>query len=299
MKLTRKSRASVSTALFLLPALLIYSIFRLFPAVSSLLYGFTDWNGLSKTFNFVGFKNYIDMFKDNFILLSIKNTIVYCIIVTFFQNLLGLFFAIMVDNKAIKGNNFFRTVLFLPSVLNTSAICFVWAIILSPVIGIWKPMVEALGIGGLLGADPLGSGRTALYYVAAVNIWQFMGYSMIIYLAGLQSVPKELYEAAEVDGCGRFYKFKHVTLPLIAPSITINVILTTVGTLKQFEHVFVLTNGGPGNASQVIGTAIYKVAFNDTQQFGYGIAVSTVLLIAISVISAIQLKVLKGRETAF
>lgn len=299
MKLNRKSRAFLNTLIFLLPALVIYTVFRIFPAFASFFYGFTDWNGMSKSFNFVGLQNFAEMFRDDLILASIKNTIVYSLVVTVLQNVLGVLLAVLVDNQRIRGSKFFRTVFFLPSVLNTSAICFIWAIILSPVIGVWNPILELLGLTGIFPADLLGTSSSALLSVAAVNIWQFMGYSMMIYLAGLQAVPQNLYEAAEIDGCSGVKKFFHVTLPMIAPSITINVILTTIGSLKQFEHIYVLTNGGPGNASQVIGTAIYKVAFNDTQRYGYGIAISTILMLAIVVVSMVQMFVLRKGEKAY
>jgi raffinose/stachyose/melibiose transport system permease protein len=299
MNFNRKQRSFISAVLFLSPALIIYSVFRLVPAIASLYYGFTDWNGLSNIFHFVGLKNYYDIFKDNFVLSSLKNTAIYAVIVTVLQNVLGLLFAIMLEDNKIKGFKFFRTVLFLPSIISTSAICFMWSIILNPVLGVSKNILDFLGLTRILGTDLLGQGSTALITVAAVNIWQFTGYSMLIYLAGLQSVPQELYEAADMDGCGRLNKLLHVTLPMIGPSITINVILTTIGSLKEFEHIFILTNGGPGNASQVVGTAIYKVAFGDTQQFGYGIAISTVLLVAIIIINAVQLYILQRREVTY
>lgn len=299
MKQKKKIRNLINALIFLLPALIIYTVFRMYPAVTSLYYGFTDWNGLNKDFNFVGFSNFLEIFKDDMIKQSIANTVIYSLVVTVLQNILGLIFAVLVDNKRMKGKNFFRTVLFLPSVLNTSAICFIWAIILSPVIGVWGTMITKLGLSTFIPIDLLGGSNTALLTIAFVNIWQFMGYSMVIYLAGLQTVPDDLYEAAEIDGCNRRQRFWNITMPMIAPSITINIILTTVGTLKEFEHVYVLTNGGPGNASQVIGTAIYKVAFGDTQRFGYGIAISTLLMLAICGITVVQQIILKKREVAF
>lgn len=298
-KTEKKIKAFSSGFLFLLPALLIYTLFRMGPALASLFYGFTDWNGLSKDFNMIGFSNYVEALKDPLVHTAVFNTVLYSVIVVILQNGLGLFFAVLLDKHWLRGKNFFRVTLFLPAVLNTAAICFIWCTILSPTIGIWKPVTEALGLSNLLPGDPLGSAGSALITVSLVNVWQYIGYSMVIYLAGLQSVSKDYYEAAAIDGCSEFMQFWKITLPLIAPSITINVILTTVGTLKEFEHVYTMTGGGPGNASHVMGTAIYQVAFGSTQRFGYGIAISTMLMLAICIITVFQRKIMSKAEGGY
>lgn len=298
-KSKKRWREFSSGALFLLPALVIYTLFRMGPALASLFYGFTDWNGLSKNFNMVGFANYLEAVKDPLVHTAVKNTVLYSVIVVILQNGLGLFFAVLLDKHWLKGKNFFRVSLFLPAVLNTAAICFIWCTILSPTIGVWKPITDALGLQAVLPTDPLGTTGSALITVALVNVWQYIGYSMVIYLAGLQSVSREYYEASAIDGCSEFKQFWKITLPLIAPSITINIILTTVGTLKEFEHVYTMTAGGPGNASHVMGTAIYQVAFGSTQRFGYGIAISTMLMLAICVITVIQRKVMSKAEGGY
>ena len=298
-KQKKKLRIMGSNLMFLLPALIVYTIFRMGPAVASLFYGFTDWNGLNKTFNIIGFDNYLEALSDPLVRTAVKNTVIYSVVVVALQNGMGLFFAVMLDKCWVRFKNFFRVVLFLPAVLNTAAICFIWCTILSPTIGVWKPVVEALGLASLLPQDPLGSMSGALIPVMLVNVWQFIGYSMVIYLAGLQSVPGDYYEAAAIDGCSGRKMFWKITLPLIAPSITINVILTTVGTLKEFEHVYTMTAGGPGNSSHVMGTAIYQIAFGSTQRFGYGIAISTMLMLAICIITVLQRKVMKKAEGAY
>ncbi|MCR5753695.1 MAG: sugar ABC transporter permease [Acetatifactor sp.] len=289
-------KTKTSFILFLGPALVIYTIFRMGPALASLAYSFTNWDGLSKTYEYVGLSNYIEAFRDELVLTSIKNTILYSVIVVLFQNGLGLFFAVLLDKQWIRGKNFFRVVLFLPAVLNTAAICFIWATILSPTIGVWGNVMTFFHLNSILPYDLLGSSDTALITVALVNIWQYIGYSMVIYLAGLQAVSKDYYEAASIDGCSQRKMFWKITLPLIAPSITINTILTTVGTLKEFEHVYSMTGGGPGNASHVMGTAIYQVAFGNTQRFGYGIAISTLLMLAVCIVTVLQRKIIGKAE---
>lgn len=298
-KRRKKWRAFGNAVLFLLPSLIVYTAFRMGPALASLVYGFTDWNGLSKTFNFIGFANYLEAFSDPLIHTAVRNTIIYSVVVVFLQNALGLFFAVLLDKSWVRFKNFFRVTLFLPAVLNVAAICFMWSTILSPTIGVWKPITVALGLTKLLPSDPLGSMSIALIPVMLVNVWQFIGYSMVIYLAGLQSVPKDYYEAAAIDGCSGRKMFWKITLPLIAPSITINVILTSVGTLKEFEHVYTMTAGGPGNSTHVMGTAIYQIAFGTTQRFGYGIAISTMLMLAICIVTILQRKLMSKAEGAY
>ncbi len=292
-----KKRRLINITIFLLPALAVYTVFRFYPIVSGFYYGLTDWNGFSPNKNFIGLKNFLEIGKDTLIFTAIKNTIIFTIFVGVLQNGLSLLLAIMLDQK-LKGIAFFRTVFFLPVLLSTAVVGFVWTAILNPVIGSWNVIFDFLGLHSLAKLDLLGNPKTALATIIFVVIWQYLGYSMVIYLSGLQNIPAELYEAVKIDGANGFQRFRHVTFPLLAPSLTINVILSTIGCFKQFDQVFVLTGGGPGDASQVIGTAIYKIAFSNNR-FGYGVALSMLLFIAIAIISIVQMWVLKRREVEY
>lgn len=286
-----------SIMIFLAPALVIYTLFQFYPIVSGMYYGLTDWDGFSSNMNFIGFENFTELSNDPLIYKSIVNTVKLTFFVVVIQNGLGLTLAILLDRK-LRGITVFRTVFFLPVLLSTAVVGFIWSTIFNPVIGSWQAFFQFIGLDSIAKLDMLGNSDTALYTVIFVVIWQYVGYSMIIYLAGLQTIPRDLYEAADIDGANRWKKFKHVTFALIAPALTINMILSTIGTLKMFDHVYVLTGGGPGDASQVIGTAIYTVAFNN-YRFGYGVALSMLLFVAIAIISLIQLKLLKSREVSY
>jgi raffinose/stachyose/melibiose transport system permease protein len=287
----------VSLFIFLFPAVIVYTLFQFYPMLSGLYYGFTDWNGFSQTKNFVGMANFTEIISDPLIIKAVKNTIIFTVLVVIFQNGLALFFSILLDQK-LGGISLFRAVFFLPVLLSTAVVGFIWSTIFNPIIGSWKPIFQGLGLDTIAGWDMLGNPAIALYSIIFVMIWQYMGYSMVIYLAGLQSIPKDMYEAANIDGANRWQQFKNVTFPLIAPALTINIILSSIGCLKVFDHVFVLTGGGPGDASQVVGTAIYTLAFSNNR-FGYGIALSLLLFVCIAIISLIQLKFLRRREVEY
>lgn len=292
------NRKKWSTLLFFLfPATVIYTMFQFYPMVSGLFYAFTDWDGFSPRKNWVGWGNFKEIAEDSLIITAVKNTVIFTFFVVLLQNGLALLLSVLLDQK-MKGIAIFRAVFFLPVLLSTAVVGFIWSTIFNPIIGSWGSIIQLIGMERWARADLLGNPDTALYTIIFVMVWQYLGYSMVIYLAGLQTIPKDLYEAADIDGAGRWEKFKQVTFPLIAPALTINIILATIGCLKAFDHIFVLTGGGPGDASQVIGTAIYTVAFNNNR-YGYGIALSLLLFIAIAIISLVQLKFLKRREDRF
>lgn len=289
-----KANRLLNQVAFILPALLVYTLFQFYPIISGFYYGMTDWNGLSPTFHFVGMENFRQIFADPLISKAAVNTLKFTVLVVLLQNGLALLLALLVDRK-LRGVAFFRAVYFIPVLISTAVVGFIWSSIFNPIDGAWKAIFQFLGFEGLARLDVLGSPKWSLYAVVFVTIWQYLGYSMVIYLAGLQTIARELYEAADIDGAGRWQQFRHVTFPLLAPSLTINLILSTIGCLKQFEQVFVLTGGGPGDSSQVVGTAIYTVAFN-SDRYGYGVALSTLMFVVIAVISIVQLRFLKRRE---
>lgn len=292
-----KRNRRLNLLLFLLPAAAIYTLFQFYPMLSGFYYGFTDWDGLSPVMKTVGFDNFKEIAHDPLIFRSLKNTLILTLLIVTVQNGLGLMLAIMLDRK-LAGRALFRAVYFLPVLLSTTVVGFIWSAIFNPVIGSWGSILRAVGLNGLANLDLLGNSHSAIYTIVFVMIWQYLGYSMVIYLAGLQTIPGDMYEAADIDGAGRWRKFRNVTFPLIAPSLTINVILSTVGCFKAFDHIFVLTGGGPGDASQVIGTAIYTVAFSNNR-YGYGIALSMLLFLAIVLVSMVQMKLLRQREVDY
>ncbi|MFB9273910.1 carbohydrate ABC transporter permease [Cohnella cellulosilytica] len=292
-----KRRRTFSLLVFILPSALIYTLFVMYPSLSGLYYSLTNWDGISPSYKLIGLSNFREIFQDPLFYKSVKNSFTFAFLVVVIKNALALGFAILLDKK-LRLTGFFRSVFFMPAILSSIIVAYTWVTILNPVFGSWQTLFQAIGLDGIAKLDLLGSRSTALYSVVFVSIWQNMGYAMVIYLAGLQTIPGDLYESAGMDGAGRWKQFLHVTFPLIAPALTINLILSTVNALKEFDLVYILTGGGPFDSSQVIGTAIYKIAF-EMNRFGYGIAMSLILFLIIAVISLGQLRYLKKREVEY
>jgi len=282
--------------IFISPAAVIYSLFLVYPSIIGFYYGMTDWDGFSTSANFVGMDNFRRIINDSLVYTALKNTVLFTFFTVIAQNIIALFFSILLNQK-LRGVVFFRAIYFFPVIISTVVICFVWSVIFNPVVGPWKPFFDFLGMERISNLNVLGNRDIALYAVMFVKTWQYIGFLLVIYLAGLQTIPKDLYEAANIDGANRRQKFTTVTFPLIAPALTINMILSTIGSLKQFDHVFIMTGGGPGYSTQVIGTAIYSIAFANNQ-YGYGIALSILLFLAVSIVSILQMKYLKKREVS-
>jgi raffinose/stachyose/melibiose transport system permease protein len=278
---------------FAVPALLFYLVFFIIPSFSSVYYSFTNWDGLRAVFT--GFDNYIEMFKDTVIVSSMKNTLFYTIAITIVQNSMGLLVAILMDSKKIKGVHVLRTIFFMPYIMSTLVLGYVWSFMLEPNLGALNNILQTLGLNFLI-LDWLGNPNVARCMIVVFTVWQCYGYNMVIYLAGLSSVPQEIHEAGDIDGAGGFSKFWHITFPLLAPSFTINMMLTTMGCLKLFDQIYALTGGGPGYTTDSIATTIYNLGFRSNSRWGYGAAMSIVLFVCILIISTFQVRFLRGRE---
>ncbi|GLY16545.1 sugar ABC transporter permease [Kineosporia sp. NBRC 101677] len=277
---------------FAAPALLLFAFVVLIPSARGVYYAFTDWDGLSPDFAWVGLGNFGDMLDDPDALASIRHTLIIAVAITVIQNGLGLLLALGV-NSAIKSRNVLRVLLFAPAVITPIVTAYLWRNLLGPE-GAVNALFGALGLESLQ-KNWLGDPDLALWSVVAVIVWQFAGYSMVIFVAGLQSIPREVQEAAAIDGAGSVRRFWYVTRPLLAPAITINLMLSIIGGIKLFDQVWALTGGGPGHATDTLSTLIYKDAFT-LGEFGYSIALAVVLTVIVAVISAGQYAFLSRRE---
>jgi len=276
--------------LFLAPALLLYTVFYAGPITSGLYYGFTDWKGLSFQANWIGLENFKNVFSDPLFLTAIKNMFILAVVVILIQHVAAILLAVLLDQK-LKGVVWMRAVIFYPAILNTVVIGYIWSYMYSPFVGFLPKFFEKLGLDYLAGIDWLGRPDTAIYAIAFVIIWQYTGYSMMIYMAGLQGIPSDIYESASIDGAGARQKFFRITLPLLVPAITVNTVLSVIGNMKQFEHIWVMTQGGPANSTQVFGSLIYQFAFK-TSQPGYGTAMAIILSAFILIVTVVQIRVL-------
>ncbi len=278
----------------ILPAFIVFSVFMLMPLIEAFRLSLTDWDGLFFTEQFVGLKNYREMFSDSYFLNSLKVTLFYSLGVVVIQNFLGLLLALIVDQDIpfVKG---FKSIFFFPALLSAVVVGYIFSYLLSSHFGIMKDIFLFLNLEKAAGLDWLGSKSLSLISVILVTCWQYMGYTMVIYLGALQGVPVELYESASIDGAGGIQKFLKITFPMIAQAVTINVILTSIGCLKMFDLIWVLTGGGPSMATQTIGIYIYRSAFHGNRA-GYGTAVCIFLFLIIVIISFLQLRYFSKRE---
>ncbi|HZO76335.1 MAG TPA: sugar ABC transporter permease [Ktedonobacteraceae bacterium] len=279
--------------LFLLPALVIFTAFVIYPILASLYYSLTDWDGLAPTPHFVGLVNFQQFVSDPTVFINLRNTLVFAGGVMVLQNGIALLLALILDGF-LRRFSFLRVLFLLPAMFSGLAIGYTWSYIYSPVFGFLNTFLGRIGLASWQ-QDWLGNPHLTLASLIFTNSWEFMGLSMVVFLAGLQAVPAELYEAADIDGTSGWQRFRHITFPLIAPAVTINVLLTLIGSMKVFDLILVMTNGGPGNASESLALRIYNEAFTQNQ-FGYATAIGIVMSLLILGLSMLNLRLLRKRE---
>jgi raffinose/stachyose/melibiose transport system permease protein len=258
----------------LLPALLVFSCFVLYPIVRSFMYGFYNWNGLSKP-RFIGIDNFIKIFTDAVFWKSLKNNLFVVVASIFGQIPLGIIAAVALSGR-FKGRGFFRTAFFVPMILSTVVVGLLWTTILNSQVGLLRNFLLLLGFKNT--PDLLGNPASAIYTLCFVIIWQFIGLYMIIFLAALQNIPQDISEAADIDGANEGIKFFKIRLPLLWPTIASAAVLCISGSMRSFDLIFVMTEGGPAHATEVMATYMYNKTFT-VNQYGYGSAVSLVIAV--------------------
>lgn len=279
--------------LFILPALFFFTFFIIWPVINSVNLSFTNWDGINPELEYVGLNNFKLIFKDARFHNALINTLLIGVIFTIVVNVVALAAAVMVD-KVIVGRNFFRSAFYLPVLISGVISGFIWSIMFNYSFGIINNILKTVGLG-FIEIDFLGTMPNALLAIIFVLIWQRTGYYMVIYLAGLQSVPAELNESAMIDGATSWQRFRFITFPLLAGSMTINMTLALISGLKIFDQIAVMTDGGPGFSTESVTYLIYKVAFGELKQ-GYGTALALVLFILVLTFSVVQVFLLKKRE---
>jgi len=275
---------------YIFPALLLFATFTFYPFASGIYYSFTDWNGLSTTF--VGWENYRNLIEDRSLIQAGKNTFIIAFVALIIGNSLALLLALAL-NRNLKIRGFLRTSFYLPAILSLVVVSMMWGNILQ-YDGVLNALLTFMGFGSAV-KDWLGNLGTALNSIILINIWSGTGFAAVIYLAGLQNIPKDLYEAAVIDGATGWKKFWYVTIPLLMPVVTINLFLNLVGNLRIFDIPYVLTNGGPGEATSTISLVIYNFAFRN-QTYGYATAAGILFMLVIALITFIQLRITRKRE---
>lgn len=274
--------------IFILPALIIYLLFSITPFLYTIYYSFTDYTDMNPiNLHFVGLKNYIKVLQTPVMLAAIKNSVIYAILLTGFQTLLGLLLAFVLNQK-LKSRNLLRAVFFFPAVFSSLIIGYLWNFIMSSSdFGLINNILHQLGLGTL----NFFTSKNALYSVILTQIWQWTGWAMVIFLANLQSISPDLYEAAEIDGANGLKKFMYVTLPLMCPSVKIVIVTGLIGGMKVFDIIYSMTAGGPGDATQTVMTVMMKKGISEGF-YSTGSAFGVCFFIIVLAISAIVTKLM-------
>jgi raffinose/stachyose/melibiose transport system permease protein len=280
--------------LYILPALLIYGIFLLYPFGQSVWLSFLHWDGLTRATS-AGFDNYRDLFTDP----AMREPFLHSLVLVLFFSVLpvsaGLMLAAAMSRIRVRGLTFFRTVLFLPQVVAMVVTAVAWKSILAPD-GLLNDILRGVGLGEL--ARPwLGDDTWALPAVGMIGAWAGTGLCMVLFLAGVQKIPKELYEAARLDGAGPFREFRAVTLPGLRAELSVALTLTVIAGLKSFDLVYMTTAGGPGNSTSVPATEVYQRAFQ-TNQVGSAAAMAVALTVLIFTLVVAVSRLVEGRRNA-
>lgn len=283
----------VNASLFVLPAVLLVTVFLICPIILSFQYSFTDWNGVSGDYRFVGFENYRNVIMAAEFKTLLFNTFYLIVLYVPVLNVLAVLLAVLIYDMG-RFANFYKAVLFLPNIVSMVVVGFIWRTIYNPSTGPLAYFLERAGLGGWI-QDWLGQKQTVMPSLSVAIIWFALGFYVLIYLGGLSTVPEELYEAAAVDGIHWWQRLFYITLPLIAQSITVNIVVSTIAILTLFDLPYVLTQGGPGYASETMALMSYQYAFKAMSQ-GKGMALAVMLTLITILFAVIELFFLNKKE---
>lgn len=267
---------------FLVPSIILFVFTTAYPFFSGINIAFTNWDGISNTYDYVWFKNFADMFHDANILKSIRISITYALVYTVLNNILSLFLAIVLQKK-FRGSGFFKTIFFIPMALSAVLAAFVWG------------FIDRNILSSVLGHSLLGSRETVVIGIIMIALWCGIGSNIMVYMAGLSNIPADYYEAASIDGATPWKQFIKITLPLLGPSFTTCITLTLTSALREFAIPMSATGGGPARSSEMISIFIYNNLFS-YQKAGYGQAVSLVFMVALMALGIGMTRFFRSKE---
>lgn len=283
--------------LFIMPALILYIFFVIYPTIISIRLSFFKWDGLAQNMTFVGLKNYITMFtNDRIFLISLKNSIVWSSLIVIIPTFLGLVIAYIIYSGVFVGN-LHRFIILFPFLISNVAVGLIWKWMYNPGLGTVNTFLNKINLK-IFTQDWLGDPKLVIFSLIIANIWQLTGLAMIIFYAGMQSIPGEIYEAAKVDGASSFRIFKNITIPLLKEIMLIVVVLMATASWKVFDMVWVVTRGGPANKSQVVGSWMFISAFRNYKH-GYASSIAVFIFLIIIIPSFLYMRLLTRKETEF
>jgi len=279
---------------FILPILVVFGLFRIYPSIQTLVYSFFDINLVAKTLKAVALKNFFLLAHDATFLKAVKNTFIFALAIVFSSTAIGLVLASLFTSR-MRGAALLKAVYFAPFITSTVAAAVVWTFLYNPRFGLFNSILE---IFGLPGRSWISSSKDALASIIFFSIWKTVGYNMVIFISGLQNIPDSFHEAAIIDGAGGIRRFFAISLPLVAPTAIFVVMYNTILALKVFDQVFVLTAGGPADATTVVVLQIYKQAF-ENYRFGYAASMAFVLFVIIISITVAQYRLSRRWEVTY
>ncbi len=289
-----RHKATIRAYLFIAPLVISFVIFRLYPSLQTLSYSFFNVELLKQKITWVGLKNFLALWEDEIFLISFKNTLKYCLYMVLISTIFGLVLATLLKAQS-KLNSFFKAVYFSPYITSTVASAMVWWWLYNPQFGLFNAILKLFHIP----PQPwLNSTKQALMAIIIFSIWKIVGYNIIVFVAGLQAIPKVYYEAALIDGAGPITSFFRITLPLLMPTTAFILIYNTILAFQVFDQVFVLTGGGPAHASTVMVLEIYQQAFLK-YRFGYASAMSAILFSCILLVTILQYILSERKEVVY
>ncbi|MFD0824166.1 carbohydrate ABC transporter permease [Neobacillus sp. M.A.Huq-85] len=295
--MTKTFRNSRTALFYILPALLLILLFVFLPIVLNLYNSLFRWNSFSAGKTFVGFDYYSRLFKDPVFYIALKNNSLYAVISLVFQVGGGLIIAAILEDKLIRRfQPFFRTVFFIPSVISIAVVGLLWQLIYNPEVGLVNSFLKFIGQTEWAHSW-LGDSKVAIYAVVAVSQWQYTGYMTMLFLIAMQKIPFEYYEAAMIDGASKIKTFFNITLPQIKEMTIVGMVITVIGAFKVFDEVYIMTFGGPGQSTEVLGTMLYRAAFRN-DEMGYASTIGTVIFVITLILSLIQMKLGKSGQEA-
>ena len=268
---------------FYVPAVVLMILFIAYPLGNAIYLSFFKWNGYSVKKDFIGVQNYIFMFNDKTFVSSLRNTLLYGFVCTFLQQVIGLAMAVFLNTK-FKGRGIARTVIYMPAMVSGLVMGYIMYFFFQTKGGVMNDILSSMGLATV---DWLGNGNTAIAVIIFINTWQFVGVSMVIYLAGIQGVSQSYIEAATVDGANAWQRFRFITLPLLQPALASSIIYNLIGGLKLYDVIIALTDGGPAKKTHSLATYIANRYF-DAERAGYAAAIGVFSFVMIMVISMIS-----------
>lgn len=283
----------IAIILFILPAIILFSVFVFVPIIQVFYYSFFDWDGVNKAI-FIGIDNYKKLFSTSVFKVANLNGLKFGLVITVYQIFFATIFAIAVSDKQIRCRKFFRTAYFIPVILSVTVVCQLWGSIFDADNGLINALLRVMGID--YQQNWLGKRNQAIYAIAFVNAWQWMGYQFALLVAGIKSISTEYYEAADIDGATNMKKHFYITIPLLKETYNFCLLISLTGGIKAFTEMQIMTSGGPGTATYTLTYIMYRQAFVG-HKYGYGLSSSAILVLECLAVILVLNFLFKDRES--